>query len=990
MGERMLLLVLDALRRRRAQGLAITALTALLCAMAAAGPQFAAAAVARAVAADVAAAPAAQRILTVHRSTPMGRDPEAALAAFRASVEGLLPAPAAAPVLGLTLPLTSVTVGFRRRAPVAYRDRVCDQLRIVGACPAAAAEAVLSRRAADTLGLRAGDPLTLRTQSATDVTLRITGTYERVDPAGDYWAEPMFGPGQIKAGEESLDPTFVSLATFADLDQPTAVYTAPLPPRLIDAGRAGLGDLRYRLDRAGLVLVPPSEALLDAVGADRAAVRRGTLVAWVQALLLCWLALGIVGRHTAPDRRPDIALLKLRGSTQRRMLRFTIGQHLLPMLAAVPIGLLLGSTGVRIAAGAAVPSTVPQTAAAVAIAFVAGLAVLVLGEVSALRTPVATLLRRVPSRRRGWRRRTQDVAVLAVAGAALYQAHAVGGAGVGAAAPALTALAGAVLLARLLAAGSDRVGHGALRSGRVRLALTALRFSRQPGADRIFVLTAVAVALLGLAAQGVAVGHAARAQRAGVEVGAARVLTVRAANHTALLSAVRQADPDGRTAMAVVADSGTFLPVLAVDSARLPAVADWRPQYGAAGALDPSAARTDPLPLVHGTTLVLTARNDSAAPVRLVLALRHGTTGADLTVPIGPVPTGEHQVSAPVRGCEQAPGCRIVGLLLAGPSDVDNRPVGPPANSSLVVRELRQQGPDAVILGSASLGDQRRWRGAGTGAAMSVGARQGALTLRIPRPATDNHAFVVDVVSAVPVILAGPAPAAWQASEPALPLFGVSEVPVRVAATATVLPVLGRAGAVIDLDTALRAAADVGTGGVPQVWIAAGTSPAAVSRLVADLAGAGVTVVRTDSVADRLARLDEDGSALAGRFQLLAGICALLLATVAAAVAVSVQRAAHGGEWQALRTQGLPLRTAVGVETAGQAVLVGSGVLGGLLVAALVGRVLAPPPTFLDGWRLLPAPTSAPSVLGGVGLLALVVLGTAAGAVLLILRGNAR
>ncbi|MEV4507469.1 FtsX-like permease family protein [Dactylosporangium sp. NPDC049525] len=988
-GNRMLLLVLDALRRRVAQGLAVAVLTALLCAVAAAGPQFAAAAVARAAAADVAAAPPAQRILTVHRGIPTGRDPAAALAGFRVSVEQLLPARDGPPILGLTRPLTSITGGFQRVAPVAYRDGVCEHLRITGACPTAAAEALLSRRAADTLGLRAGDRLTLRTQAATEMTLRVTGTYERVDPAGDYWAEPMFGPGQIKAGEESLDPTFVSLATFADdrFEEPTAVYTAPLPTRLIGgAGRAEvtrrLDDAKEAVNRAGFVFVPPSAALLDAVDADRVAVRDGVLVAWLQALALCWLALGIVGRHTALDRRPDIALLKLRGATQRRMFRLTAGQHLVPMLAALPVGLLLGYVGARVAAGAAVSLEVRQAGPAVAVAFLVGLAVLLLGEVSALRTPVATLLRRVPSRRRGWPRRTLDVVVLAVAAAALFQANAVGGTGVGAAAPVLTALAGAVLLARLLAAGSGRVGRGAMRAGRARLALTALRFSRQPGADRIFVLTAVAVALLGLAAQGIAVGRTTRADRAAVEVGAAQVLTVQAANHTALLSAVRQADPGGRTAMAVVVEASGPLPVLAVDAGRLPAVADWRPQYGAAGALDPSGARAEPLPPVQGTTLTLTARNDSAGPVRLLLTLRHGGTGADLSVPIGPVPPGEHQVSAPVHGCGSPPGCRIVGLVLAGPSDVDNRPVSAPPNASLTVRELRQQGPDAVILGSADLGDQRRWRTADTGPAMSVGARQGVLTLRIPKAAADdatvadNRAYVVDVVSAVPVILAGPAPRAWSAGDPVLPLFGGSVVPVRVAATAAVLPVLGGAGAVIDLDAAVHAAADAGTGGVSQVWIAAGTPPEMVAALVADLAGAGVTVVGIDSVARHLDRLDQDGSALTARFQLLVAVCALLLAAVAATVAVTVQQAARAGEWRALRAQGLPARVAVGVETSGQAALVGIGVLAGLLLAGLAGRVTGPPPVFLDDWRLLPPPdTFRPSVLGGVVLLALVVLG---------------
>ncbi|MFG2042881.1 FtsX-like permease family protein [Dactylosporangium sp. NPDC048998] len=1003
----MLQLVLGALRRRPAQAAAVFALGVLLCAIAAAGPQFAAAAMARAAAADIDTAAPAQRLLTVRRGAPAAGDPEGALAEFRRTVEAILPPGSARPVLGLTRTLISIA-GSARTAPVAYRDDACAHMRITGVCPDAAGEAVVSRHAANTLGVHEGDPLTLRTEAGLEVTLRVTGVYERADESGEYWAEPMFGPGRIAAGEESLDPVFVDLATFADahLDEPTAVYTAPLPPWLVGGLSAGavaerLAATRTALRDKGFDLVPPSEDLLRAVDADRGAIRRGLLAGWVQALALCWLALAVVGRHTAQDRRQDVALLKLRGATRRRTARLIVGQHLLPMLIAVPVGVPLGIAGARAAAGAGVlaadgAAIARLTAAAVAGALAAGVAVLALGEAPALRAPVAALLRRVPPRGSG-RRVTLDVVVLAVAAAALYQVRASGPGGVGAAAPALVALAAATLLARLFAAGSARLGGGALRYGRVRLALGALRFSRGPGVDRIFVLMAVAVALLGLAAEGAAAGRARRAERVSVELGAGQVLAVQAANPTALLAAVRQADPQGRTAMAVLADPAASPPVLAVDAGRVAAVADWRAQYGAPGALQPPGPRPDPLPLIHGSALALTAGNASARPLRVLMTLRQAAAGADLTVALGPVPPGEHEVSAPVRGCEPPPGCRLVGLRLAGEEDADGRPAKPPGGSALTVRALRQQGPDAVILDAANLGDQRRWRGAAAGIGMGVGARAGALTLRYPQreqdaaPA-DNQAYVVDTPAAVPVILAGPAPKAWLAGDPALPLFGAAGVRVRVAATAPLLPVYGPAGVLADLDAVLRAAPDAGLIGVPQVWIARGTPPAAVDRITERLAAAGVSVSGADTATARLDRLGRHGAALAAGFQLLAAGAGLLLAAVAAAAAVTVQQRARVREWHALRAQGLPARAPAAVEAGGQAALAGLAGLGGVLVAVVADRLTgAAAAAVADDWSWLPAPQALrPATLGVVGLAAVAVLAAASGAALLPLARRLR
>ena len=267
-------------------------------------------------------------------------------------------------------------------------------------------------------------------------------------------------------------------------------------------------------------------------------------------LLLAWFAIGLAGRYTGRDRRADAALLKLRGSNRLGMLRLAFGQHLVPLVG--------GRAGRRAARacwplarwpGRWPPTTWPRRLtrrpAAVGAVLAGGLLVLVAVEAAVLRRPVAALLRRVPSGPARLARRRRRPRLLAVAVAGIYQARYGGPApGSGLVAPALVALAVALLPARLLSRLADRAGAVALRRGRLRFGLTAVQVSRQPGTDRVFALVVVAVAMFATAAGGWAGrAHRERTDRGEAELGAARVLTVQAANRTALLHAVRAGRP---------------------------------------------------------------------------------------------------------------------------------------------------------------------------------------------------------------------------------------------------------------------------------------------------------------------------------------------------------------------------------------------------------------------------------------------------------------
>ncbi|MFI5892521.1 FtsX-like permease family protein [Actinoplanes sp. NPDC051513] len=967
----MLALVWGAVRTRRAQVLTVLILTALAAAVAAAGPWFAIAGGARAAAADVDAAAAADRSLSIRKIIETGGDPAGTVDQFAANARGLLPLPATDPVSGLVLPLITVHGGQTPSMAIAYREDMCDHLRLDGPCPAAPGEAAISVNTAQQLGLGRGDRLGLRRQpDAAPLTLRVVATYSLDDPAGAYWSNPLF----VASG--GLDPAFTTIGTFTDeeLGDPTISYDVQVPDRLIrgDDGYDLAGVLRkadYDLGRQGLRLVNTTGSLLRTIARDREAIREGVLVAVIQVLVLAWFAIGLAGQYTGRDRRGDAALLKLRGSSRGAMLRLAWGQHLVPLVLGALAGLPLGYLLARLLAGPVGRPQQQQTALTLSVAatvavLVGGLAVLALIEAVALRRPVSDLLREVTGGRGDWRSGLADLLLLAVAVSAIYQARAgAAGTGLALAAPALVALAVALLLARLLGRVADRGGGAAVRTGHLRLGLTAVQVSRQPGGDRVFALVVVAVAVFATAVGGYAGEHTARVQRSGAELGAARVLTVQAPNRTALLAAVRAADPAGDQAMAVTVDRTSEPPVLAVDSGRLAAVAHWRPEYGPIGAL-PATVAPAPLPRITGGRLAVRVSRQGAAPVQLNLVLQHEGTGAPVPVRFGPVGAGERTLEAPVAGCAAAPGCRILRWELTGPSAVS-------------VRGLDQLDPPGVILDPARLADVARWRSGTAGAALDLAAAGGTLTLSADATAGRGErgttAYAVDTDLPLPVVLAGAAPPSWQFGEPALLSLGSEPAPVRVVRTVTALPVVGRSGVLADLDATRRVIGDATPAGEFQVWLAPGAPPGIVGALTR----AGLTIAADETIGDWAAHLAGQAPAVVTRFSLVAGVVVLLLAAAALGVAGAVDRRSRLEQLRALRVQGLPGRVAVLTAYAGIAALVLSGLVAGLAAAALARPLVRITlPAFTDGWDVLPAPGALGlASLALAGLVALLVLG---------------
>ncbi|GAA1644617.1 FtsX-like permease family protein [Actinoplanes couchii] len=972
----MFTLVVDAVRARTAQVLAIFVLTALAAAVAAAGPWYAYAAVTRAAEAQLSAASAAQRNVSIQTETDVRTDAAAVLRRFADLAAGELSRSLDQPVRGIQQRLSVTRAGGDANMAVAYRDDLCRHVRLDGPCPSAPLQIAVSNATAQNLGLQTGDTLTLLDRTGFPFRFTVVATYSMRDPADPYWSNPLF-----RAEVPGLDPVFTPVETFGSglFQQPTLTYDVQIPPDLIrgdGAQRLGaaLDDAEARLKPNRLRMITGIDTVLERIAADRDTVRRGVLTAGLQTLILTWFAIGIAGRCTGRDRRTDVALLKLRGLSRGDILRLASGQHLVPLLAGVlagaPAGLLLAGG----LAGAVHPSdrgaALVLVAAALAAVLLGGLLVLVIGEALVLRQPVAVLLRRSATGRADWRATLVDQVLAAVAAAAVYQSRSGGPEdGLKVAAPALAALAIALLAARLLVRVADRAGGAALRGGWLRLGLTAVQVSRQRGADRVFALIVVAVAVFATAAGGLAADRTVRAERSAAELGADRVLRVEAPNRTALLAAVRRADPGGREAMAVVADTTTIPPVLAVDTTRLAAVAQWRPEFGPAGLLPDATAAggAKPLPLVTGDRLTLRTRSEGTAPVTVELLLQHEGTGRPVAVAFGVPGT----VSAPVPGCAVAPGCRLVrwGLTAPGRSPL-------PPDTVVTLQSLRQYGPAAEVLDPAGFGDIGRWRPAVGGVAIDIATTGDGLRLSADRNelavrVSSTEVWASDTAMPLPVVLAGEAPAEWRLTDPLLTSFG--QVPARVAGTARALPGLGTSGILVDLDATRRVAGESEPPGEFQVWLAAGARPG----LTANLTAAGLTVITADSTAQRSAVLGGQGPAAVARFGLLAGVAALLLAAATTAVAAAVDRPVLRGQLAALRSQGLPAPAAVTTGYAGTAALVLAGLSVGVFAAALVGpltRIVVPP--FTDGWAVLPPPAPQNGVVLALSaLVALVVLG---------------
>jgi hypothetical protein len=637
-----------------------------------------------------------------------------------------------------------------------------------------------------------------------------------------------------------------------------------------------------------------------------------------QLVLLALFVLYFVSTRTADEREPDIVLAALRGYTTRQIVAVALAEPFVVVLAAVPVGILVGWFATWVLAphlflgGTGASLTLWGVGAGVATGL-AGLLSIAIGARRLVRNTEAGFEETSSGggpRPMRWQT-AGDVAAVAVAVAAFAQL-AVGGVSDGgthtdplaALAPGLVALGlgvvGARLLPRLLRfsiAATPTTGH-------VGWGLAVRRVARRREFAPQVVLLSVAVGLASFAISGWAIANRNRDIKSAFDAGATKVLTVSVPPGVGFLRAVRSADRGGTSAMAAVVESAPDGTTLAVDSSRLTSVMSWPPGLGAGGA--DAAARglrppgTAPSVLVSGDELSLTVDTATApsSPPELTVDLFDTAYQTPEQVYLGPLVLGTSSYSGSLRGLCPS-GCLLtdVGLLWSPPP-------GSPDEEGMVdftvsaIATVREHG--AAVQVRAGLVDPRRWTSA-NGVRLQASSAGLHVQANLNPYAYETKISPADVPAAIPAVFTAQA---WALSAGAgVSVIGLDGATLsgRSVGIVPALPRVGASGALVDLQLAERYLSGPFAGTTTEVWL----NNRAPSDFVERLAGTGISVVSVDSTRRHQAELARSGIALAYTLFLVSAIAAIALAVGAVGFAVVAGGKRRLGELATMRLLGV-------------------------------------------------------------------------------------
>jgi FtsX-like permease family len=668
-------------------------------------------------------------------------------------------------------------------------------------------------------------------------------------------------------------------------------------------------------------------------------------------LLLGGTAVAVQGAASVQARRFEIALLQLRGGQGLRLLRGAVAEPAVILVVAAVVGALLG----WVAARAAVHRWLgPRTSFAMTAyewstaGLVLMVSLLVVVAVS-WRTTYEPLLSKLDNlqRPRGATATGVFLSLLVLIGAvvSVYQARSFGvrhADWVSYLSPALLGLAAGqvgIWLVSLLARATTSAGALDRRLGWF---LTLRRLARRATSVALLRIVVAAVVVAGIAASAQLGSAAWREQTARVEVGGPVSFAV-AGGGLRAYTASHRADPRGRWLMAMAASpdptGGSYRDAF-VDSPR------WHRVVGGFFAGTPIAAVSDRIGVLAPRQVVrvvsgrrfsvafsarTAARTLPGARQRRHLAqlpsylqspaLQFTVTYVDgtgneqlLQVPTtllrlpARVDPGEVGYSARIRGCDL--GCAVEGVAVQGRT---------------------RHGPLRIT--GMSIGKSSLLPGGPAGMVLRRSARVRAV-------AGGGLDLVLRAsYKPFPLLSWGPVPAAPALATPGLRLqhvgghpqaYGIDGQPrpVDVRGQVPALPLLGRAGLLLDLGSALRGAG----GKIPvtrtRIVARADTPPAVLRRLRATGAvGARRTVAQT------LAAIQRSGTAQATTLYALVAAFGLAIAAVAVVSATVEQRRSRRLEAASLRVVGVEIEEVAGAYRNEAAVL-------GAAVAVVAGAAV--------------------------------------------------
>jgi putative ABC transport system permease protein len=964
-------LVLSMLRARRGQAVTLALLAMAAVAAAVAAPAYLRAVDREVVASEVAAATPTERGLSV--STTVDERTLAPGPSFVDVGAALIAMPRFVDVHARQYPVLGLESDPHRSSRLTFRQDVCAHVVMVsGRCVIGEGEVMVGASTARRLTVGAGNPVSLvfaklssdpRTPwflpDGAVKTVTVVGTYQVPAPDDPYWGS--HGYFAIDATGEPGEPLFTAAATMTEMDHGVtalSIDATPTPSTFdvdhLDSLRADLAAFNVRMVNLGQSVTASTSIpdLLNRIDNSRKLAHQTVPVAAAPLIVLAYFVIFLAAGYGVDGRQRELAVVALRGARKWVRWWLAIGETVVAIVAGAVAGCVVGQLLVAAIVAGHLPEGGLFSAESLRYAPLASLgAVLaaVLAQRRRFASAVLDLLRRIPARTGGWRLAVGEAAVALLAVVAAIQLWASHGSllGIGTFAPALVMLAAALIGSHAFLPLASWYGRRSLRRGRLGAALAALHLARRPGARRLFLLLAGAVAILGFAGCAVDVAAQDRDIAARVGTGAPRVVSVANLTRAQLLRAVRAVDPRGRYAMAVSGippGAPGETPKLAVDSARLPAVAVWPADFGALSAaqvaerLRPTAAQ--PV-LVAGqdVTLDLTVTGaDLAAPRSLTVVLSSITGRGTVSVPFGVLRNGPYTYQQ--RAPECVDGCRLVGFHLTAENGG-----GVSVTLSLTLHALRTVNPDRSAVSPAEFASVPRWRVPAGGSLTQVPDG-----LRVDFDAPDG---IPGGGWVQPVDAPYPLPVVSTASLPAgATITGLDGVATRVTEVGRVsaMPRLGTDGTLVDLEYADRVSTDAGLSQDPEVWL----GPAAPADVLARLAGQGLVVISDVRVDAARRQLDEQGPALALRFYLLVGGLAIVLAAAGLILVAAVDRRTRAGDLAALRTQGVDRRTVRRTLLWGYpAMALGAGVVG--LLTALVGwRV--------TGWALPVFSTAQPQL----------------------------
>ncbi len=943
-------------RHRRLQALALVALAALLTTSLCLGPLYQRSMEQALAGSVLAGASPDQKAIRLSGANLAPGEIERELPA---RLDPYLTAPAVSRAAPVTVTLPHHTGELATRLYAA--DHACQRLKIVeGSCPSDANEVMVSSADVKVNGWTVGsrvryaerlDPALYPKPGSGHVT--IVGVYEPPPDAEDWLDAPLTGRAGFDLQDVGTatddwvtDAATVSGAAFQLVD--TSVVWS------VDTDKVGvdelvlMGPIVQGLHQELLAIPGESRILFTsdipalsqrvATGSDQG--RTTVVVLVVQLLVLIAVVLWMVLVAATDDRRPELALARLRGRGRKGAAAYLLSELLPLTLGGVAIGILLAPVVMSLVAKVVFPVQVPVELpggfllAAVG-SVVAVLAVVLAAAQRAVAEPVDSLLRAVRARHIGGGAGAAEVTLVVfslTAVVALVTGNLEGP--LATVAPTLLAVAAGLLLGRALGPVTRAVARRLLRRGRAVAAAGIVNAARRPAARRILVMVVVATALFGFCVDALVTGQHLRQNAAEQENGAPYSLGIRSDSLVAVVAALAAADPGHEHLTPVVTTpqgSGVEGPTVSVDSTAFPRVAYFplsSPDAGHWAAIAPP--RVDPL-LLTGATMAGTLTSDGlrlTGPSRdrvdelrlgLQLLKADGTTEQDELSQL-PTGTGSLTFQAAVP-CSD--GCTVTGIIVSTP----------PGGSALGTLMLHDLSVDGAPF---SLGPPTSWRRVeGSGGSLLPAA-----------DAAGNLAVNVNTSGSEPPVMVSawvpqPVPVLVTTQEDRLFVAAAVDDTVDMLKVGTLPRVPGSppGSRVVDTEGLVRRGDVDVSSDVVEVW---SDDKGALDRAGDELRKRGVAVDELTTIGDVRAGLDASPAAWSLALSVLVGGAAMLVAMLVIVVATATTWRARATDLAALRMAGLPGRSLRRMEVLGQLPVVLVGAVTGS-VCGVVAAVLALP-----------------------------------------------